>query len=164
MTSVVVSARNLAVLKSPAFDLPKARSAGRFDDFLEETYTAFFKALLHLDDPVASQLRARSDRMHSLATVLLKAWRLGRRGEWADADVELDKGLQSVREDLIRLSRRHSAQVLQGQSWYRLAAWKGVESRQHMFHTPFELEMSHKSIDETVGASGRTAVVVEQPA
>jgi hypothetical protein len=139
MTASGLCPRNLALLKDPALDLPKVRAAGGdFEDFLDETYAAFFERLEAFEGSLASLIRARNDRMRALAAALVSAWPLGRKGDWAAADAQLAAGVRCVRKELIRLSRRHSARILLGQSWYRLAAWKGVESRRHMFHTPFE--------------------------
>jgi hypothetical protein len=45
-----------------------------------------------------------------------------------------------MRDSLAEMSRRHTAKILPAQSFYRLAAWKGVQLRKHMFHAPFEMK------------------------
>jgi hypothetical protein len=138
MTASELSSRNLALLKDPVFDLPKARPPGNFGDFREETFDAFFQRLQTFEEPFASVLHARGDRMQSLSAAVVAAWRFTWEGT-GPPPIHLAAGVRGVREELISMSRRHSIRVLPGQCWYRLAAWNGVEERKHMFHTPFEL-------------------------
>ena len=135
-----LSAKNLSILRDPVFDLPKQRPEGDFANFLESAYAAFFGRLSDFEDPLASLLRARLEGMRALATDLVAAWRLNARGDDAAAYRRVAGALDSMRDSLVAMSRRHSAEVLPGQSFYRLASWKGVELRKHMFHTPFEMK------------------------
>jgi hypothetical protein len=137
---VRLSAKNLSILRDPVFDLPKQRPEGDFGDFLERTYSAFFERLSDFEDPLASLLRSRHEAMAALAADLVAAWRLCATGDDASAYRRIAAALNSMRDSLVAMSRRHSAEVLPGQSFYRLASWKGVELRKHMFHAPFEMK------------------------
>jgi hypothetical protein len=142
MTAAALGPRTLGLLKDSVLDLPKERVPGDFGDYIQKMYAQYLDLLLGFDEPVGSLLRARRDQLHALTTALVAAWRFGRKADWAAADAHVVEGLRGVEEELIRLSRRHGAKVLLGQSWYRLAHWQGVESRKHMFHVPFERPQS----------------------
>jgi hypothetical protein len=133
-----VTEGNLAVLNSPALELPKATRAHDFGRALEATFKGFFKHLNDLDGPLAELITARQDRIETLAASIMDAWYFGSDGEIESALSCLDTGLGSVQKEIISMSRRHS-RILPGQCWYRLAAWEGVSAREHLFHTPFEL-------------------------
>lgn len=139
MTSVIIRGRNLQTLKHPALDLPKQRPPGDFGDFLEQTFTAFFERLSHFEEPLAELVRARGDRARTLAASLVSAWRLGAAGDAEGGYQCFVPAMDSVRDDLVAMSRRHSEKILPGQSLYRMASWKGVALRKHMFHAPFEM-------------------------
>src|SRR5438128_3725244 len=139
MSAQRLTVRNLALLKDPSLELPKTRSAEDFGEFLELTLERFLDRLRAFEEPLASLVAERNDRRRALRGAIIAAWRLGRKGELDNATRELEAGIREVEQELILISRRHSAKILQGQSWYRLAAWNGVNSRNHMFHAPFEL-------------------------
>lgn len=134
-----ISKRAVELLKDPAVDLPKARTPGNYADFLRHVYEEFFAVWRDLEESLGSILKTRADRAQAVSTAIIEAWNLGAEGTLAAACSRLDKGLEGIVEELVAMSRRHSTRVLKGQSWYRLAAWKGAHSRKHLFHVPFEL-------------------------
>ena len=132
-----VTPGNLAVLHSPALELPKARRARDFGLMVEATFADFFERLDDLDGPLTQLIAARQSRIETLAASIVDAWYRGSEGDVDSALASLDRGLGAVRKEIVSMSRRHS-KILPGQCWYRLAAWDGVSAREHMFHTPFE--------------------------
>ena len=138
MATRTVTGGNLAVLKSPALELPKARRARDVDSALEATFDDFVKRLGELDGRLAELIASRRASIETLASSILDAWHRASEGDVDAALACLDTGLGAVRKEIVSMSRRHS-KVLQGQCWYRLAAWEGVSTREHIFHTPFEL-------------------------
>jgi hypothetical protein len=138
MSRASITEGNLAILKSSAFELPKARRAQDFDRMLEATFADYFKHLGEFDGPLAESIAARKNRIEMLAASIVDAWYRGSEGKIDPALTCLDTGLAAVQKELASTSRRLS-KMLPMQCWYRIAAWEGVSTREHMFHTPFEL-------------------------
>lgn len=129
-----ISDRALITLKDAAFDIPKARPEGPFDVFLEQVFADFHARIGDLDGRLADILKGRDDKIRGNGDAVIAAWR----EPAPDAALaRLSAGLDLVYDELMALSRRHSSNVLRGQSWYRLAAW-GARAHEHMFHSPFE--------------------------
>jgi len=126
------------ILKNPVLELPKARKNGDFPVFLEQVFIDFFDLAIALEKFLGNDFSRRIEQSKTLSNSIIEAWRLSRNGDPIAAYSKLDQGLNCVMGELMAMSRRHSKQVLNNQSWYRLAAWKGAESRQDMFHVPFE--------------------------
>jgi hypothetical protein len=131
--------RDIRTLKDPAFTIPKSRPSGNFGVFLEDAFTEFRTRIRQFEQPLAAIMDTRSERVETLSQAILDAWHLGRADHMTEAVHRLGEGLSAVRVDLHSMSGRHSRGILEGQCWYRLAAWPGVTRRQDMFHTPFEI-------------------------
>lgn len=141
MTEHALSDRNLEVVRSSALSIPKPKSSRRFERLLEMTFDSHRASIADTDGELAAHLVARRDRIDTLTTSLLDAWRAADAGNAAAASEHLGVGLAAIEPWLESMSRR-LASLLDGRSWYRLSSWEGATSREHMFHVPFEIEAS----------------------
>ncbi|MDX2378951.1 MAG: hypothetical protein QNM02_04245 [Acidimicrobiia bacterium] len=136
MTDYSLTDRSLTVLSSPALALPKPKSRRSFDRLLELTFDTHRACLAETDGELAALLVARRDDIDTLTSSLVASWSAAAAGRADEALDLFNVGLAAIETWLASMSRRLS-KVLDGQSWYRLSAWEGVTSREHMFHVPF---------------------------
>jgi hypothetical protein len=127
----------IAILQEDVFDIPKARPRGSLENFLNDTLNAFRCRIKAVNGPLAAALESRVEKIKVLCEALPDTFRIGSSGNASDAYLRLNKGLHGIHDELVAMSRRHTASVLLGQSWYRMAAW-GASRYEHMFHVPFE--------------------------
>lgn len=139
MTDQALTEGNLTVLGSPALALPRRRSRRHFDRLLESTFEGYRGCLADIDGELAALIAARRENIDRSTTGLVDAWRAAASDDVDSAVALLDGRLDAIEPWLTSMSRRLGG-VLDEQSWYRLSAWEGVTSREHMFHVPFGIE------------------------
>jgi hypothetical protein len=135
-----VSSENLDVLSHSAFEMPKARQGGEFEDYLGVQLHAFFEQTARLSGSLAEKLAKRAYWMRELASSLEAVVHCARRRRHERAWQLMEDVLDEHLGTLEIMSRRHADKVTGSRSWYRLTSWREAQTRPDVFHLPFQMK------------------------